>query len=337
MESFDNNLVDTTTEQSNDTSDILQTEHASLESTHFPNLSGPFHDAVVISEHSLQIPDSSEFMVDSELPHTETVNYSLTPVSNHENHSPTNEFSTPITIKKERENSASLKRERSENWQHQETKLLLKLWEKYYDELKKYKRNSNVWDKMAQELRTNGFERNAAQCKSRVRVLMAKYKSCFVNDIEDPEAVDGFDYFEDLKRLISGNLSRVVNTPNRNSPAHYTSTSRSHQHTGPVENNGRVNGVDDDEVFESNYKRSKVAEQMYEVIQHLMRRDEREDNHQEIEHQIRKKKRQEKINLRAEKERRREDRARLRDEELRKVIMIQSELMASLIESIKRS
>ncbi|ORX88497.1 hypothetical protein K493DRAFT_319425 [Basidiobolus meristosporus CBS 931.73] len=325
MDSFDtNNLVVS--------SAIGQEEIPS----HFTSLSSSFNEPVGFPEHALQIGDSPEFPVNPELSQAgmpDKANFSLTPASTVEYHSPQTELPTQAPGRQEPEHPGSLKRERSENWQHTETKILLKLWEKYHDELKKYKRNSNVWDKMAQELRSSGFDRNAAQCKSRVRVLMAKYKSCFVNGVEDPDAIDSFDYFHELKRLISGEVSHPDGSHDPlakfNSPLLRRSSSHSHQRGGTREA--------DEEAYENHPKRGKMVEQLCYVVQYLIRRDDEEEKHLESERRLRKRKRQERLDAIADKERRRGEREQFKQAEIRKVVMVQNAMMTTLIEAIKRA
>ncbi|ORX99741.1 hypothetical protein K493DRAFT_406147 [Basidiobolus meristosporus CBS 931.73] len=269
------------------------------------------------------------------------MDYSLTPASTIEENSPTHEASTPSymdKVNKERELSASSKRERSENWQHSETKLLLRLWEKYYNELKKYKRNSTVWDRIAEELQAAGFDRNAAQCKSRVRVLMAKYKACIVDDVEDPEAIESFDYYQDLKKLVSGNFTHIDMPEHKSSSPNPFNIMRTPNGALTL---GDDSVIDEDErdhdsVTTQPMKKRKMVDQLYELVTYLVQRDEKRAKEREEDLQIRQQRHEAKLKERAERIQRREERAKAREQEMQRVFTTQLELMKSLVETINR-
>ncbi|ORX92783.1 hypothetical protein K493DRAFT_338637 [Basidiobolus meristosporus CBS 931.73] len=294
---------------------------------------------------SQSLPQQEMSEVIQSTPHHESVqkmDYSLTPVSTVEENSPTREASTPsymVKSVKERELSVSSKRERSENWQHSETKLLLKLWEKYYNELKKYKRNSTVWDRIAEELRAAGFDRNAAQCKSRVRVLMAKYKACLIDDVEDPEAVESFDYYKDLKRLVSGNFTHIGTPEQKDSKSSSPNPFNMMRGSNGALTLGDDSMIDEDEhehesAISHTPKKRKMVDQLCELVTYLIQRDEKRSKEREEQLQIRQQKHEAKLKERAERIQRREERARARELEMQSVFGTQLELMKSLIETI---
>ncbi|KAK9767585.1 hypothetical protein K7432_002518 [Basidiobolus ranarum] len=245
--------------------------------------------------------------------------------------------STPGSLDQER---SSLKRERSENWQHRETQLLIEKWKKYYPRLKKHKRNMSVWEKVAGELQQSGFNRTATMCKSRVRVLMAKYKQCFVNNAEDPEAVANFDYFADMKLLLSGNFSGL-DDERTDSPSRSLNSLRAYE-SGHGGSNWLRHDRDsdmtesDDEFGSDDGKKRKFVEEIQNLLQHLITKDEREARRREMSQQYREKRFVAYQNSQEEKERLREERYCAKEAESKRLLEIQSELMSSLIEAIGR-
>ncbi|ORX66400.1 hypothetical protein K493DRAFT_307376 [Basidiobolus meristosporus CBS 931.73] len=282
-------------------------------------------------EYSAHLPPSPH--PDTGLNHNEKF---TTPISNRADKF-RDSVTTPGSVDHER---TSLKRERSENWQHRETQLLIEKWKKYYPRLKKHKRNMSVWEKVAGELQHAGFNRTATMCKSRVRVLMAKYKQCFVNNSEDPEAVANFDYFADMKLLLSGNFAGLEGEDRTGSPSLSMNSLRSYE-LNRANSNWNKHDRDSDESesdddFDSEgSKKRKFAEEIQSLLHHLIARDEREARRREATRQYREQTHIDHQKSQEEKERLREEKRCAREAESRKLFEMQSELMSSLIEAIK--
>ncbi|KAK9766079.1 hypothetical protein K7432_005103 [Basidiobolus ranarum] len=234
-----------------------------------------------------------------------------------------------------------LKRERSENWQHRETQFLIEKWKKYYPKLKKHKRNMSVWEKIAGELKQSGFNRTATMCKSRVRVLMAKYKQCFVNNSEDVEAVANFDYFEDMKLLLSGNFAGLNGEEHNDSPAISFNPLRSCE-PDRFESNWRrrdrdfdTTESDDDLDFDSDKKR-KFSEEIQNLLEDLIVKDGLYAKKRENTLQNREQRSIANQRSKAEKERIREERYKAKEMETKRYFEMQIELVNSLVEAIKQ-
>ncbi|KAJ9053670.1 hypothetical protein DSO57_1021953 [Entomophthora muscae] len=67
-------------------------------------------------------------------------------------------------------------RGRAENWHYAETKQFVQILLAHRQELSDLRRHPGVWETVASELQTCGYDRSVDKCKNRWKVLVAKYK-----------------------------------------------------------------------------------------------------------------------------------------------------------------
>ncbi|KAK9754276.1 hypothetical protein K7432_017896 [Basidiobolus ranarum] len=172
---------------------------------------------------------------------------------------------------------------------------------------------------------------------------MAKYKACLIDDVEDVEAVENFDYYKDLKRLVSGNFTHI------GTPEHKDSKSSSPNPFNIMRNNNGALTLGDDSMMDEDehdhehdssaaqpQKKRKMVDQLCELVTYLIQRDEKRSKEREEDLQARQEKYEMKLKERAERIQKREERARAREMEMQSIFNAQLELMKSLIDTINK-
>ncbi|KAI0244811.1 hypothetical protein L0F63_001896 [Massospora cicadina] len=88
-------------------------------------------------------------------------------------------FQVPHTapfMRMDNQDDSSEIRGRAENWHYAETKQFVQILLAHRQELSDLRRHPGVWETVASELQTCGYDRSVDKCKNRWKVLVAKYK-----------------------------------------------------------------------------------------------------------------------------------------------------------------
>ena len=96
------------------------------------------------------------------------------------------------------------------DWSESETVKLIEVWgeESIQSELEGCKRNKQVYDKIARELKAAGFERTAVQCRDKIKKLRGEYKK--VKDHNDETGRDRKSFvFDDQLNDILGHRPSI--------------------------------------------------------------------------------------------------------------------------------
>ncbi|KAK9762083.1 hypothetical protein K7432_012519 [Basidiobolus ranarum] len=86
----------------------------------------------------------------------------------------------------------------SENWRHDETKYLIKLYGEHREYFESMKRNATVWERLHRRMLEAGFNRSAEQCRNRWKTLERKYKEILQHNSQPGSSKKTDDYFEDM-------------------------------------------------------------------------------------------------------------------------------------------
>ncbi|KAK9762745.1 hypothetical protein K7432_011229 [Basidiobolus ranarum] len=89
----------------------------------------------------------------------------------------------------------------SENWRHDETKHLIKLYGEHREYFESMKRNASVWDRLHRKMLESGFNRSAEQCRNRWKTLERKYKEILQHNSQPGSSKKTDDYFEDMNAI----------------------------------------------------------------------------------------------------------------------------------------
>jgi hypothetical protein len=100
------------------------------------------------------------------------------------------------------------KNKKSPHFTDEETKAI---WseEEVYQQLRKPGMKRPVWEKIAKEMKKQGYNRTADQCKERIRALEKKYKKIKedMNETGKGNNSDSFPYFDALDEILGTNPS----------------------------------------------------------------------------------------------------------------------------------
>ncbi|ORX99357.1 hypothetical protein K493DRAFT_313237 [Basidiobolus meristosporus CBS 931.73] len=89
----------------------------------------------------------------------------------------------------------------SENWRHDETKHLIKLYGEHREYFESMKRNASVWERLHRKMLEAGFNRSAEQCRNRWKTLERKYKEILQHNSQPGNSKKTDDYFEDMNAI----------------------------------------------------------------------------------------------------------------------------------------
>ncbi|ORX75784.1 hypothetical protein K493DRAFT_110675 [Basidiobolus meristosporus CBS 931.73] len=103
----------------------------------------------------------------------------------------------------------------SENWRHDETKYLIKLYGEHREYFESMKRNATVWERLHRRMLEAGFNRSAEQCRNRWKTLERKYKEILQHNSQPGSAKKTDDYFEDMNAIRVRRASVPVSMRNQ--------------------------------------------------------------------------------------------------------------------------